>query len=123
MAAANSPCGPPNCSSMRLAKPGLHSETRTVYCSRLLCMNIVELPFSVEEPRRCRTALGGDTESAAHRDHVVMMRAGCTVRAIAIVARCARHVGRSTRTGAPRVASAYRHTRAQRWADARAPWS
>src|SRR5579871_584881 len=40
MAAASSPCGPPNCSSIRLASPGLHSATRTVYCSRLLCMNM-----------------------------------------------------------------------------------
>src|SRR5690606_34337513 len=40
MAAANSPCGPPNCSSMRLASIGFGSDTRTVYISRLLCMNM-----------------------------------------------------------------------------------
>src|SRR6185312_8433842 len=40
-AAASSPCGPPNCSSIRLARPGLHSDTRTEYCSRLLWANMV----------------------------------------------------------------------------------
>src|SRR5690606_19551026 len=32
-------CGPPNCSSSRLARAGLGSLTRTVYCSRLLWVN------------------------------------------------------------------------------------
>src|SRR5690349_8668878 len=43
MAAASSPCGPPNCSSIKLARPGSDSETLTVYCSRLLCMNMGRL--------------------------------------------------------------------------------
>src|ERR1700761_3013935 len=43
-AAASSPCGPPNCSSKRLASPGLGAATRTVYCRRLLCTNISTAP-------------------------------------------------------------------------------
>src|ERR1700761_3704297 len=42
-AAASSPCGPPNCSSRRFARPGFGAATRTVYCSRLLWTNIASL--------------------------------------------------------------------------------
>src|ERR1700730_5486240 len=43
MAAASSPSAPPNCSSRSEASAGLVSPTLTVYCSRLLCMNIIVL--------------------------------------------------------------------------------
>src|SRR3569623_1689916 len=41
MAAASSPCGPPNCSSIRVERRGSGSDTRTVYIRRLLCMYMV----------------------------------------------------------------------------------
>src|SRR5690606_16551762 len=40
MAAASSPCGPPNCSSMSVARSGSGRATRTVYIRRLLWMNM-----------------------------------------------------------------------------------
>src|SRR5689334_8696475 len=48
IAAASSPCGPPNCSSMRVASTGSGSETLTVYIRRLLCMNMAVSRISTE---------------------------------------------------------------------------
>src|SRR5512144_644923 len=59
IAAASSPSGPPNCSSIRLASRGLGSETRTVYINRLLWTNIEQLlRDNSTKPQKLEHAIG-----------------------------------------------------------------
>src|SRR5690606_2341931 len=73
------PCGPPNCSSSRLARAGLGSLTRTVYCSRLLWVNMDD-SLSIGGRERGVEEAGSDTAGEGGRVGGASERARCGPR-------------------------------------------